>query len=177
MKRNMEYGKDSIKIFSFTSMVDKIRKWWLFHVQNPLGRSGEKGAFKWKFRRYTLDISTISENFKVRFTASEHPYGYLLMGDSDQTLGYAQRLYMIATLMTTEQKFVDDLDKAIDSYQKRLQKKADVKEDDTEEKIAIEEVKQVQEVVEMPKKERKKYERDVNGRFKAAVKKAEKLAE
>ena len=52
-----------------------------------------------------------------------------------------------------------------------MEKKADVKEDETEERIALEGEKQLQEFIELPKKERKKAERDINGRFKKALKK------
>ena len=141
---------------------------------NPVIRSGESGGFKWVFRRFTLDIETVSGNFKARFTADESPFAYLLAGDDDQTHGFALRLYMIGKLMTREQKFVDDLDKALKSYEKRAQKQVDVVEDETEEKIAIEETRSVQEHIELPEKERKKREREPNGRFKKAVKNLEK---
>lgn len=155
-------------------MLKRIRAWLLFHVQNHKVRTGEKGAFKWVFRKYTLDISTLSGNFKVRFTAAQHPFGYLLAGEDDQTHGFAQRLYMIGSLLTTDQKFVNDIDKAIKNYNSRIEKSAAVTEDATEERLALEEEKQIQEHVELPKKERRKVERDINGRFRKAVKEAAK---
>lgn len=158
-------------------MGKKFEKFWWFHFRNPVVRQGESGGFKWTFRRLTLDIETLSGNFKCRFTADEYPYGYLAAGEDVQTRGFAERLYMVAKLICTDQKLVNDLDRALVNYDKRLQKEHPVAENETEEKIALEEVKQVQEVVEKSPKERKKYERDVNGRFKAAEKKAEKLAE
>ena len=146
----------------------KIQKWWYFHLQNPVIRRGEEGAFKWEFRRFWLSIETLSGNFKVRFIASEHPYAYLLSGEDSQTYGFAQRLYMMGSMLTTDQKFVNDIDKAFANYQKRLEK---VKPDENEfEQADLEFEKGVQEYVEMPKKERKKYERGVDGRFKKAVK-------
>lgn len=158
----------------------KIVKWWYFHIANPVVRNGEAGGFRWTFRRFWLDITTVSGNFKVRFIADENPYGYLAAGKDDTNIhGFALTMYEIGKLLTTDQGFVDDVQKAIVKYRKRLEKQAagEVVEDETQEKIALEEVKAVQEVVEMPKKERRKYERGVDGRFKAAVKKAEKLAE
>lgn len=149
-------------------------------MANPVVREGEKGAFKWKFRRFWLEISTVSGNFKVRFMADAHPYAVLVGCEKDETIhGYCVILYQIGKLLTTDAGFTSDIQKAISKYDKRLQKKAagEVVEDETEEKIALETEKQIQEVVEMPKKERRKYERCVDGRFKAAVKKAEKLAE
>ena len=156
-------------------MLKRLRKWWLFNLKNPVIRRGEAGAFKYVFRRFTLDIQTISSNFKARFTAAEHPYAYLLASkDDSQVHGYCQMIYTVAMLLTTDQGFVDDINKAIQKYDKRLQKANPVVEDETEEKIALEEVKQVQEYVEMSDKERKKVERGIDGRFKAAVKKVEK---
>ena len=156
-----------------SKFTDKMRAFWLFNFRNPKVRDGEHGGFKWVFRRFWLDVRTVSGNFKARFTASEHPYGYLVVGKDDSNIeGYCQMLYTAGMLLTTDQGFVNDVKKAVDKYEKRLEKQAakDVVEDETEEKIAIEEVKQVQEYVEMPAKERKQRERDVNGRFKKAVK-------
>lgn len=150
----------------------KIQRWWYFYLANPVVAKGEKDGFKWVFRRFWLEITTLSGNFKARFTAAENPYAYLLASDDDsQVEGFCQILYSVGMLLTTDQEFVDSITKALRDYDKRLNKKAtsEVAEDETEEKIALEEVKQVQEFVEMPKKERRKYERDVNGRFHKAV--------
>lgn len=158
-------------------MLKKFQAWWLFHVRNHKVRTGEKGGFKWTFRRFWLEISTVSGNFKARFMADEHPYAYLLASDDDsQVDGFCQILYSVGMLLTTDQEFVDSITKALRDYDKRLNKKAasEVAEDETEEKIALEEVKQVQEFVEMDRKDQKKRERDVNGRFKKAVKDLEK---
>lgn len=158
-------------------MWEKIKRWWYFHLANPVVRRGEHGGFKWCFRRFWLDIETVSGNFRARFTAAENPYAYLLASDDDsQVDGFCQILYSVGMLLTTDQEFVDSITKALRDYDKRLNKKAasEVAEDETEEKIALEEVKQVQEFVEMDRKEQKKRERDVNGRFVKAVKDLEK---
>lgn len=152
-------------------------KWFWFTFKNPVVRKGESGGFRWNFRRFYLDISTVSGNFKARFLANEHPYAVLLGCEKDETIhGYCSLIYQLGTLLTTDAGFVGDVQKAIKKYDKRLQKKAasEVVEDETEEKIALEQEKAIQDVVEMPKNERRKYERGVDGRFKAAVKKAEK---
>ena len=159
---------------------EKILKWWWFTFKNPVVRKGEAGGFEWTFRRFDLTISTKSGNFKARFTADENPYAYLLAGKDDENIiGFSQLMYSLGMLLTRDQVLVDDVAKAINKYQKRLDKKAEseVVEDETEEKIALETEKAIQEVVDMDKKTRRKYERGVDGRFKAAVKKAEKLAE
>ena len=155
-------------------MLTNLQKLWYFHFANPTVRVGEFGGFRWRFRRFWLDLDTVSGNFKARFTADEHPYAYLLAGDQDDNIkGFAHTLYTVGKLLTTDQEFVNDVQNAIRNYEKRLEL-LDVVEDPAEENAAIEEEKQVQEVVEMPKKERRKYERDVKGRFKKAMKDVQK---
>jgi len=138
---------------------------------NPVVRKGESGGFKWTFRRFWLDIETVSGNFKARFMAAEHPYGYLMAGPDDSNIaGFAATVYEVGMLLTTDQGFVNDVQKALKKYSARLEKKAKVVEDETEEKAALEFEKQVQERVEMPKRERRKAERESDKRFKEAVK-------
>jgi len=158
-------------------MWKKIQTWFWFTFRNPKIRQGEAGGFKWCFRRLDMTIETLSGNFKARFTAAENPYAYLLASDDDsQVEGFCQILYSVGMLLTTEQEFVDSITKALRDYDKRLNKKAasEVVEDETDEKIALEEVKQVQEYVDRPENERRKLDREVNGRFKKAVKNLEK---
>lgn len=131
-------------------------------------RRGEAGAFKWVFRRFWLEIETKSGNFKARFTAAEHPYGYLLAGKDDENIhGFCQMIYYVGMLLTTDQGFTDDVRKAVSKYNKRLEA---VKPAQDGEEAAIAEVREVQKHIELPKKERRKVERDINGRFKKAVK-------
>lgn len=139
-------------------------------MRNPVIRKGESGGFKWKFRRFWLDISTLSGNFKARVVAAEHPYGYLYAGDDEQTKRFSEILYSICMLITTDQKFVDDIERAVLEYEERL---AAVFQEEESEEIAIEEVKAVQEYVDMDKKEKRRYDRDVNGRFKKVLKEHE----
>lgn len=156
---------------------EKFLKWWWFTVKNPVVRKGEHGGFKWCFRRFWLDISTLSGNFQCRFMADEHPYGYLLAGKDDENIkGFVNTLYEIGKLLTTDQGFVNDIQKAIKKYSQRLDKQAAkaVVEDETEEKIALEGEKEVQEYISLPKRYRKRADRDIDNRFKKAVKEAEK---
>jgi len=151
---------------------EKIQQFWWFRFRNPVIRKGVAGAFRFVFRRFWLEIETISGNFKARFMADAHPYAYLLASQGDENIhGFCQTVYLLSKTLTTDQGLVDDVVKAFAKYDKRLDKKAaaEVKEDEMEEKIALETEKQIQEVVDMPKKERRKYERDVSGRFKKAV--------
>ena len=127
-----------------------MRKWWFFNFRNPKVRVGANlnGGFSWVFRRFWMEISTISGNFRMRVTAGEHPFGYLVAGKSDENIeGYCQTVYTVAMLLTTEDK--------------------------DEEKIALEGEKALQERIEMSPKERRKADRETDKRFKETVKKAE----
>ena len=151
---------------------EKILKWFWFTFKNPVVRKGESGGFKWEFRRFWMEVETLSGNFKARFMADEHPYAYLLASNGDENIhGFCQTVYMLSKTLTTDQGFVDDVSKAFAKYEKRLQKQAasGVVEDETEEKIALETEKAIQEHIELPKKERRKVERGIDGRFKKAV--------
>lgn len=156
---------------------EKILKFWWFRFRNPVIRKGEAGGFKWKFRRFNLTIETLSGNFKAKFMADAHPYAYLLASQGDENIhGFCQTVYLLSKTLTTDQGLVDDVSKAIAKYDKRLQKQAasEVVVDETEEKIALETEKAIQEHIELPKKERRKVERGIDGRFKKAVKEAAK---
>lgn len=158
-----------------SKIIEKIKRFWYFRIANPVLREGEAGGFKWSFRKFWLDIRTVSGNFQCRFTAAEHPYGYLLAGeDDDNVLGFCQMLYYLGMVITTDQSLVNDIQKAFSKYEKRLEKQTEIVEDETEEKIAMEEVKGIQEYVDATPKERRKMERDANGRFKKAVKDVQK---
>lgn len=154
---------------------DKIKTFWMFNLQNPVVRKGETGGFKWTFRRYWLTIETVSGNFKARFTAAEHPYGALISDKTDSNIhGFCEILYEVGMLLTSEQKFADDIQNALKRYSNRIEKSIEIKEDETEEMIAIKTEQAIQEHIELPKKQKRKLERDINGRFRKAVKNLEK---
>lgn len=153
-------------------MIKKFVHWWYFTFRNPVIRKGEKGGFKWKFRRFTLEIRTLSGNWKAKWTASEHPYATLLTSASDENIeGYASIIYEIGALLTTDQKFVNDITTAIRQYSDRIEQGVEVKEDEEEERQALEEVKKVQEYAEMNKKESKKAEKKLDKKLKKVLKK------
>lgn len=119
-----------------------------------------------------MTIETLSGNFKARWTASEHPFGYLLAGKNDDNIvGFCQMMYYLGSTVTTDQGLVNDIQKAISKYEKRLGK-AELEQDGEE--AAIAEVKAVQDYVDAPKKVQRKMERDANGRFKKVVKEVQK---
>ena len=150
-------------------------RFWCLNVMNPVEASGEKGGFRYVFRRYTLDLRTVSGNWRMRVTACEHPFGYLRasveQGKEDNVFGFANVLYYLTMTLTTDQRLVDEVHKALVDYETRLEEKEKAEDDPEEEKAAMEEVRGVQEYVEMGARERRKYERDVNRRFKRAAEK------
>lgn len=154
---------------------DKFVRLWCLNVMNPVVVSGEKGGFRYVFRRYTLELRTVSGNWRTRVTACEHPWAYLRasveQGREDNVFGFANVLYYLTMTMTTDQRLVDEVQKALVDYETRLAEREKSGEDPEEEKAAMEEVKGVQDYAEMGARERRKYERDVNGRFKKAAEK------
>lgn len=151
-------------------------KFWYFRLRNGVIREGESrdGAFKWRFRRFWLDVETASGNWKARWMADEHPYAYLLAGKDDSNVeGFCQIVYEVSMLLTTDQGFVDDVLKALKKYSTRLGKAAAKEakvEDEFEEKAALEWEKQVQEYVEMPKRYRGKKNRELDKKLKEGEK-------
>lgn len=157
------------------SIFEKIQTWWYLHLANPVVREGESGGFKWRFRRFGLEIETVSGNFKAKWSADEHPFAYLLVGKDDSNIkGFATDVYLVSKLLTTEPKFAKDIEKAIQRYDERLAKAVKVVEDEVEEKAALEFEKEVQEHLDLPEKERKKEEKRIEKEFKKNVKKAKK---
>ena len=139
-------------------ILAKIQKWWYFTFLNPVEYRFEVGGFKVVFRRFWLDIESMSKNFKVRFLASEHPYGYLFVscknGKLDNVHGYCAFIYKLSHCLTTDNKFVEDIHKAISNYDKRLAAKAVTNVSTDNDDIDLEVVKQNDAVGKMTKKER-----------------------
>lgn len=140
-------------------ILAKIEKWWLFTFRNPIEYKFEFGGFKVVFRRFWLEIESVSENFKVRFLASQHPYGYLFVsaqkGNLDNIHGFCAYIYKLCHTLTTDNKLVEDVNKAIKNYNKRLAAKAATAVSTENDDIDLEVVKHDHEVGKMTKKERK----------------------
>ena len=162
---------EKIKEF-FKRLWARIVKVWYFVFANPVIAKGGAGGFKWVFRRYYVTLSTVSGNWTMRITAGEHPYGYLLSGaqngDENNVHGYAATLYSQAMMLTRDQKLVNDVQSAIRRYDKRVE--AEGKKQERYDEASLEATRQEQEFIELPRKERRKVEREINGRFKKVVK-------
>ena len=140
-------------------ILAKIEKWWLFTFRNPIEYKFEFGGFKVVFRRFWMEIESVSENFKVRFLASQHPYGYLFVsaqkGNLNNIHGFCAYIYKLSHTLTTDNKLVEDVNKAMKNYDKRLAAKAATAVSTENDNIDLEVVKQNHEVGKMTEKERK----------------------
>ena len=146
-------------------ILAKIQKWWLFTFGNPVESKFEFGGFKVIFRRFWLDIETVSGNFKVRFLVSDHPYGYLFVsakqGNFDNIHGFCAYIYKLSHTLTTDNKLVEDVHKAMINYDKRFAAKAATQVSSDNDDFDLEVVKQNHEVGKMTKKERKQRKKEI----------------
>lgn len=146
-------------------ILSKIEKWWLLTFCNPIEYKFKFGGFKVVFRRYWLQIESISENFKVRYLASQHPYGYLFVsaqkGNLDNIHGFCAYIYKLSHTLTTDNKLVEDVTKAIKNYEKRLAAKAATEVNTENDDLDLEVVKQDYEVGKMTKKQRKQRKKEI----------------
>lgn len=154
--------------------MNKLRKFFYLHFANQVVMKGELGAFKFVFRRFWLEVSTASGNFKARWTAAEYPYAYLLyamkQGNEETVHGYFERVYYWSAIILHDKGLADDMDKAFAKYEKRVAKEINTED----EELALREVESVQKYVDADKKERKKMDKEVDRKFKKALKKSEK---
>lgn len=146
-------------------ILARIEKWWLLTFRNPIEYKFEFGGFKVVFRRFWMEIESVSENFKVRFLASQHPYGYLFVsaqkGNLDNIHGFCAYIYKLSHTLTTDNKLVEDVNKAMKNYDKRLAAKAATVVSTENDDIDLEVVKQDHEVGKMTKKERKQRKQEI----------------
>ena len=153
MKKIFRFFRDVQKCFLLTFCDTKIKS-----VQSP--------AFKVTFRKFTTEIKSVSGNFVLKTTGMVYPnaflYNALAQGDEGLLHWYCNRMYDITTLLLTDQGLADDVQKALNKYNKRLQVVAEQKvKEVTEEEdvIAAEQVKANIEYANMTKKQRKEYKK------------------
>lgn len=113
-------------------MRKKINRWWnlmVFYLTNRKLETAEVGGFKYVFRKYSMTVSSLSENFKMRILCGEHAYGYLLTAlrhNKEENLGgYALMLYSLAVSLTRDQKLVSDVTRDIKGYAARVEREAE----------------------------------------------------
>lgn len=75
-----------------------------------------------------MEIRTDSRNFAMKIDARNEVYGYLLAAAQqdriEQIHGYCATMYVIATGMTHDQEFVNDLQASVSAFMDRQQAKA-----------------------------------------------------
>lgn len=75
-----------------------------------------------------MEIRTASRNFAMKIDARNEVYGYLLAAAqqerTEQIHGYCATMYVIATGMTHDQEFVNDLQRAVGGFMNRQEAKA-----------------------------------------------------
>lgn len=76
-----------------------------------------------------MEIRTTSGNWSMKLDARHEAYGYLMaaceQGQTEQVHGYCVTCYVVATQMTQDQGFVNDVQKSISKYMKRMDKRAE----------------------------------------------------
>lgn len=139
-----------------------ISNWWLLTFRNTLLREVEFDAYKVTFRRFTMDITTNSNNLQLRTIGMLYPnsflYNGLEKGDEKIVERFCNEVYQFVSLLTADQGLANDIHKAFAKFYKRMEKKAEsVAKEITpdEDKLNEEVVKANIEVAEMTKAERK----------------------
>ena len=122
-------------------------------------KSVEVGGFKWTFRKYSMTVRSLSENWQMRVLCGEHSYGYLLeslsQGKTDNLHGYAIIMYSLAVSLTRDEKLVSDVTRDIKAYAARVDRQAE-KEARKSEKVSDEEILAVERMAEENAKALKK---------------------
>ena len=161
----------------FTNIKQRIALWRLLGGNKVLFRFEGKdmGGFRATFRRYWLDIDSISNNFHLRLMVGTHPFGYLMesarQGIVDNIHGYCVYMYKIAMCLTTEKGFVDEITKAMYKYDKRMEKRAESapKASEFDDELALREVKANVERGQMTRQQRRKAERQARKNMKEGM--------
>ena len=151
------------KIFRF---FDKLQRWFLLTFCDTKIKTVQCSAFKVTFRKFTMEIKSVSGNFTLKTMGMVYPnaflYDALTKGDADLVQWYCNRMYELTTLLLTDQGLFDDVQKALNKYDKRLQVIAEQKAKqvtEEEERIVAEQVKANIEYANMTKKQRKEYKK------------------
>lgn len=147
------------------TLANKIGVWWMIKFRNTLIREVEFDAYKVVFRRFTMDITTKSKNFKMSTMMMLYPNSFLFnaleKGDEKMVGWFCTKVYELVTLITTDMGLAQDVNKAFAKYYKRMDKKAEslakeVSEEDV--KLAMLHLEFDQEYAKKTKEERKKYQ-------------------
>lgn len=138
-------------------------KWWIFTFRNKTIKRVEIRGFKFRFRKYWLDIHSASDNWRMRIRVDMHPYGFLYAAATQDNMknlsGFCHSVYLTSMIMTQDQGFVDGLRKNLNKYFKHQEiaaKNAAEKVTDIQEKSDESLMRDAVKYAKMNKKERKK---------------------
>lgn len=148
----------------FSKIWGKVLEFWYFTVRNTVQKRLVSGGFEIEFRQYDLRIKSISKNFAMKIRAGEYSFGYLVssiaQGKEANAHGYAAFMYLLATEICKDDKLRAEVQRAIESYHKRVEVKKKVKEADGDEDAAIAMMKKDLERGGMTRQQRRKAERE-----------------
>lgn len=106
--------------------------WWTviwFHLNNRRMETVEVGGFRFVFRRFSMMVRSLSDNWRMRVLCGEHTYGYLReslrQGRMDNLEGFAVVVYSLAVSLTKDQKLVSDVTRDIKAYATRMERQAE----------------------------------------------------
>ena len=123
----------------------------LFALTNSKVKEVEVGGFRFVFRKYSMLVRSLSDNWRMRVLCGEHTYGYLLesmrQNRLDNLQGYAVIMYSLAVSLTKDQKLVSDVTRDIKAYAARVDRQAE-KEAKRAEKESDEEILLVERMAE-----------------------------
>lgn len=151
------------KIFRF---FRDVQMWFLITFCNTKIKTVQYPAFKVTFRKFTMEIKSVSGNFTLKTMGMVYPnaflYDALTKGDADLVQWYCIKMYELTTCLLTDQGLFDDVQKALTKYDKRLRVVAEQKAREVTEEVdavAAEQVKANVEYAKKTKKQRKEYKK------------------
>ena len=144
----------------------EILGWFLFTFRNPVLSKSENGSFKVVFRRYWMEIRSLSDNFRMRVMICEHPYGYLLFGarngNEKNVHAFCEYVYAVVMTLTTDQKFANEVQRSLGRcYERRANAELKKTSKERDDATAISEVMQQVEADKMSRKDRRKIIREL----------------
>lgn len=156
---------------SIKKLWGKVVAWFVFSFNNPVLFKQELGGFKVVFRRYWMEIRSLSDNFRLRVMVSEHPYGYLFYsmkkGLMDNIKGFCHYVYALTMSITTDQKLANEIQRSLNrSYDRRAKEEMAKTAKERDDETAINEVMANHEMDKMPRKERRKIVRELRNELK-----------
>lgn len=144
----------------------------LFHLRNKTLYKFDLEGFRVRIRTWWVDIESVSQpsNFHLRLLAGTHPYfslfSYAKVGDKENIHNYCILVYRLANEVTQEQRFANDIIRAIGRHDERIMNMPATRENDD---LALREVRENIERGKMTRQQRRKAERDTRKKMRDAL--------